>query len=175
MAKQLHVTKSLSDALRNVRDRLQQRIIWIDGVCIDQSESSLLERAAQVESMRVIFSNAQRVLAQLDHADTEVKKAFKVIRDLIAKLYISESGKARTVRALHDATSFFQLPFWRRVWILPEIILAKDLILMVGNKSITWRSFEDKFFPLVVHLDWMQKTTVEIQENRAQMLSIFCG
>jgi hypothetical protein len=53
------VTKNLESALRHLRERTSERILWVDAICINQSD--LEERLSQVERMAVVYQNAMEV------------------------------------------------------------------------------------------------------------------
>ncbi|KAI1199853.1 heterokaryon incompatibility protein-domain-containing protein [Nemania serpens] len=57
------VTKNLESALRHLRQSQDDRVLWIDAICINQD--NLAERAYQVNLMRRIYQIAYRVLIWL--------------------------------------------------------------------------------------------------------------
>ncbi|KAI0509646.1 heterokaryon incompatibility protein-domain-containing protein [Xylaria bambusicola] len=66
------VTRNLESALRRLRQSRGNRLLWIDAICINQDD--LAERAYQVNLMRHIYKNAERVLIWLgeDSEDSEL-------------------------------------------------------------------------------------------------------
>jgi hypothetical protein len=54
------VTKTIHDALRRVRSKVEQRTIWLDVISVDQS--NLQEKSAQAGLIREVFSRAKSVL-----------------------------------------------------------------------------------------------------------------
>ncbi|KAH6718779.1 heterokaryon incompatibility protein-domain-containing protein [Leptodontidium sp. MPI-SDFR-AT-0119] len=57
------VRANLYQALRHLRDKLYDRTIWIDAICINQED--LIERGAQVLLMSKIFSSVRQVIVWL--------------------------------------------------------------------------------------------------------------
>ena len=57
--KPFQVTTNLEKALRHLRDRTSERILWVDAICINQSDSE--EKHLQIQSMRKVYSNAVEV------------------------------------------------------------------------------------------------------------------
>jgi hypothetical protein len=53
------VTKNLENGLRYLRDRTLQRVLWVDAICINQSDID--ERSLQVQEMGHIYRGAARV------------------------------------------------------------------------------------------------------------------
>jgi len=62
----LDVTQSLKVALQHLRNEKEVRVLWIDAICINQSD--LIEREQQVENMREIYEKAVRILVWLGEA-----------------------------------------------------------------------------------------------------------
>jgi hypothetical protein len=70
IATQTHgVTENLYLALQHLRYRDEDRILWVDAICIDQSNSK--ERGHQVNQMRTIYTRADRVLIWLGPASDD--------------------------------------------------------------------------------------------------------
>jgi hypothetical protein len=59
----LHVTKNLKSALLYLRSRTEERLLWIDALCINQKD--LQERSQQVSIMRDIYRNASETVVWL--------------------------------------------------------------------------------------------------------------
>jgi hypothetical protein len=67
--RKLLVTKNCEDTLRQFRLEVADRILWIDGVCINQSSEAVLERNKQVALMRKVYSCAEQSLVWLGDID----------------------------------------------------------------------------------------------------------
>ena len=65
--KDILVTENCEELLRHFRpkDAGESRILWIDAICINQSESAIEERNHQVKLMGLVYSRALHVLAWL--------------------------------------------------------------------------------------------------------------
>ena len=135
----VQVTVNLEAALRELRRSIQSgthRLIWVDALCINQDD--LYERSYQVMQMGHVFPSAECVIAWLG-----------VPRDAMAAdhLFSFLRGELRGVseldrNALIDAAnSLYDLPFWKRVWIIQEIAKAKAVYLQFGWASIPWTRF----------------------------------
>ncbi|KAL2817710.1 heterokaryon incompatibility protein-domain-containing protein [Aspergillus cavernicola] len=61
------VTRNLAEALRNLRHRNQEIILWVDALCINPADDN--ERDAQISLMGPIYKNAQNVVAFLGTHD----------------------------------------------------------------------------------------------------------
>lgn len=65
-------TKNFVDALRALRFRGQQRIMWIDAICINQQDTQ--ERNQQVKKMAEIYRNSSATVAWLGSSAKESDK-----------------------------------------------------------------------------------------------------
>jgi hypothetical protein len=74
------VTTSLAVALRNLRDPSVSRNLWIDAICINQS--NIVEKSAQVVLMRQIYAGARSVLIWLGPEADGSSIAMKYLQDL---------------------------------------------------------------------------------------------
>ncbi|KAF1983614.1 hypothetical protein K402DRAFT_297997, partial [Aulographum hederae CBS 113979] len=59
----IQVTRNLHAALQHIRQESTDRILWIDALCIDQTNNA--EKSAQVQMMRNIYHSAARTLVWL--------------------------------------------------------------------------------------------------------------
>ncbi|KAI0419301.1 heterokaryon incompatibility protein-domain-containing protein [Xylaria grammica] len=75
------VTQSLESALRHLRRRKDDRVLWIDAICINQEDVD--ERAHQVNLMRHIYQNAHRVVAWLGESSDDSDRAFQFCERMI--------------------------------------------------------------------------------------------
>jgi hypothetical protein len=83
----LPITANCDGALRELRWTLKERHLWIDSICIDQTDGSIQERNIQVAMMGDIYEAASDVLVWLGPSDektTALLRHFKrlyLIRD----------------------------------------------------------------------------------------------
>jgi hypothetical protein len=66
-----HVTENLEIALRSLRSRDQERILWIDAISINQQDAT--EKSKQVLQMGQIYANAFKVLVWLGSSDEDIR------------------------------------------------------------------------------------------------------
>ncbi|EPE37069.1 hypothetical protein GLAREA_09232 [Glarea lozoyensis ATCC 20868] len=65
----IKITKNCEAALRRFRHHHETTVLWVDAICIDQS--NLVERSQQVLLMKVIYSKAEAVLVWLGEASSD--------------------------------------------------------------------------------------------------------
>lgn len=129
---QYYVRDNLYHALCGLRLKDSPRNLWVDAVCIDQG--SMQERAYQVGLMDFIYARAHTVLVWLG-AEIRYKEQLSV-----------KSFLCRGDRRFDD----FQLavckhPYWRRLWIIQEIVLARAIIICIGKDTKEWKEFVGSF------------------------------
>lgn len=111
----LPVTANLYAALLHLRDRLIERIIWVDAICIDQDNQT--ERAQQVESMAKIYCKANRVIVWLGEAAADSDQALKEIRVAADEESIRSSHNEGNQKAI---LALLQRKWFQRIWVRPQ-------------------------------------------------------
>lgn len=74
------VPTNVLQVLTELRGRETAKLLWIDVICIDQS--NLRERSQQVSIMRTVYSQAMKTVIWLGPADGDTTKAFDAIPQL---------------------------------------------------------------------------------------------
>ncbi len=82
----LHVTENCRDALHRLRLRFRTRSLWIDAICIDQTNRGLSERSFQIKLMGEIYQRAQRVIVWLGSGTEHIPQLFRLLY-LIGRLF----------------------------------------------------------------------------------------
>ncbi|KAG4027836.1 hypothetical protein MFRU_026g00180 [Monilinia fructicola] len=103
---------------------------WIDSLCINQDDDE--EKNFQVSIMGSIYESALWVASCLGTGET-----IGVIQSALT----SDDRDARLAR-IKIRQKFDQLPYFDRVWIKQEIILARDITLFYGLEKISWKTFD---------------------------------
>jgi hypothetical protein len=161
----LIVSLNLYEALRAVRFTDKPRVIWIDGLCIDQS--NVYERSDQIQLMRDIYAKASRVLIWLGAGSPEADSAIDFLEEIASGLDRKSrmkaalnlqsldgfefsrpttprctSGKASMRRGDWDAVdSLLRQRWFQRTWVLQEVAHATNATLICGKRSIPWKTF----------------------------------
>ncbi|KAJ8060921.1 hypothetical protein OCU04_010001 [Sclerotinia nivalis] len=141
------IRKNLYDALLQLRLVDEDRYLWIDALCIDQTNH--LERNRQVQVMQTIYRRAQRVILWLGPAKDDSDLAIEILQIMettrIGERQIVEST-TRNRKAWRAALlAFCQRSYWRRVWIMQEICLGQEYVVHCGGKSISGNTFDESF------------------------------
>jgi len=143
-------------------ERQETMWIWIDSLCINQRDND--EKANQVHMMRDIYSSALHVTAWLGDPSPESNLALAFVPELhsaIATLLVGDKSQLTvSFEALTRLPSceypsakwsalshFLDRPYFRRVWIIQEIVQASKITLICGDQRIDW---EPLVIPLMV-------------------------
>jgi len=129
---ELSVTTNLSLALQSLQELGLKTAIWIDSLCIDQSNTE--EKSEQVEMMANIYQSAEEVYSWLGPAsyDTDLAIAYMRRRHLQpTSRILLQAGRPRVDIAL---LKLVRMIYWQRTWILQEVALSKSTKILCGGQ-----------------------------------------
>ncbi|KAK5124750.1 hypothetical protein LTR85_001463 [Meristemomyces frigidus] len=161
------VTNSLHIALRRLRERGINGLLWIDALCIDQSNEA--EKTTQVSLMGDTFSAAVMVLMWLGTprtgfsdggvlgADKVAFNAVPILHALAGGVHVHELpcfpsrsqrqqlGVCRDRDASEDWSRVFQSrrawmssSWFTRTWTIQEVTKARRAVFLFGSRQISW-------------------------------------
>jgi hypothetical protein len=123
-------------------------LFWIDAICIDQGNIS--ERNHQVNLMKDIYVQATEVWVWLGAAEVEDQDKYDHVLDIIREQ--SRSGNATTVVEQLSEPDFvegllnlYHRPYWSRVWIVQEVLFAREVMVIAGHNWCSWNDLEKHF------------------------------
>lgn len=149
----LSIGPNLARALMRIRLGSKSRLLWVDAICINQRDED--ERSRQVQCMGDIYANASRVLVWIgESVRDEAAKCFELIRktnvlldDLYLRYQTVEDIPPDECQEIIHSTSpadwdmvrrFMESPWFTRVWVLPEVGLARSATIYYGRASLEW-------------------------------------
>ncbi|KAK4449010.1 heterokaryon incompatibility protein-domain-containing protein [Podospora aff. communis PSN243] len=180
----LLVTKNLSIALQNLRLPSKIRTLWVDAICINQS--NIPERNAQVQRMPRIYRLAHRVVIWIGPGSRQSKVAISTLSHLAAQVEVTRQGHTigdpdatekewyhnnhdlpypdHVWRAIHR---LFQRVWFTRVWVVQEVNLAgTKAIVQCGSDTIPWVMFRQAVLCLST------KYNIPSQDLRSEIATI---
>ncbi|KAL9613338.1 MAG: hypothetical protein Q9167_002099 [Letrouitia subvulpina] len=141
---EIPISKTLLLALHHLRlehKRAASRPkLWIDALCINQLDNE--EKSRQVAIMRDIYATALDVLAWVGEPDTTTVLAFDTLERFAADDGTTDGSK--TYQSLQDTAEermaamqlFLQRPYFGRMWIVQELLVARKATILCGLLSI---------------------------------------
>jgi hypothetical protein len=154
----LKVTTNLELALRYLRLVDKPRTIWVDAICIDQS--NIEERNRQIGIMKGIYSSCAVDLVWIGESNKDTQRAIDTVKRMksqnlqrltnrgMKNFGITGSDKLVSLSELdldkNDARGILRLlkypTLWERVWVMQEIACCPRAVLVVGNLTLPWET-----------------------------------
>ncbi|KAG4441595.1 hypothetical protein IFR05_002930 [Cadophora sp. M221] len=155
------VTLNLEAALRQIRAQLevgQCRRLWIDALCINQK--NIQERNLQVCRMKSIYKIADDVLVWLGPASRGgqsdraiqfweylaeqcthfAKDDFKDVTGYNETTAMLKQELSNDPTLRHTLSEFANREYWRRVWIIQEVAVARQIIVQCGALTTNFKT-----------------------------------
>ena len=133
--------------------------LWIDTVSINQSD--LTEKTHQVSIMGEIFSQAKQFLVWLGeaselsslgtgfaafNADPSYKTGTEILYESLKmyafREYLWQYEDENFDQAQEDYARIVSSDYWMRLWVVPEILLARDLRIILGKACVNSQYLE---------------------------------
>jgi hypothetical protein len=131
------ITANLKVILRALRHPHQERVLWIDAICIDQH--NVQERSHQVSRMNDIYSQAANVIIWLGEPLSDAALAFDFLQEFgrhhneLPSLPDEDRNTEQTARSVR---SLLTRSWWTRIWTAQEWILAGHTTLQSGQHTL---------------------------------------
>ncbi|KAI4092272.1 MAG: hypothetical protein LQ348_004100 [Seirophora lacunosa] len=151
---ELMVTPNLYAALSEIslNGAFSDSWFWIDAICINQDNAE--DKAVEVKRMNVIFANARSVLIWLGPAADDSDVAMEFLAGLNKILTLEPKDPEiiqhirRTTAPIMDSswnaiTKLYERRWFRRLWVIQEVALARHALVQCGKKILPWSVFTD--------------------------------
>jgi hypothetical protein len=106
---QVNVTSNCYSALRHLRKKLGKLKIWLDAICIDQSNAE--EKSKQIPLMGEIYSRAEWVYVWLGNGTVSTNRAMAFMTNAGLQRYHKRTGQGKLVS--HPYAAAWSLYFAR--------------------------------------------------------------
>lgn len=135
------VTRNLDSALRALRRATEERRLWVDALCINQSD--IAERNREVLRMREIYERAERVIIWLGEAgpDSELAVSHLALLNERFEYLVSKRLLWRALRILTSLAEF-------------SVNFVKFLFLILVRKCIAFTFLADLFLESMKEPRW---------------------
>jgi hypothetical protein len=154
------ITVNLHRALTRLRQQTEERILWVDALCIDQS--NLEERCIQVSQMQYVFRQASTVVVFLGEAWHGSDIAIDYMEMLARDPQLHYDPELEPHADCHglDAWSeqlfsylmqLFRLPWFQRTWTVQEFVLAQDVDFVCRDRILRGTDLRDFMSNVVIH------------------------
>lgn len=138
------ITMNLYVALQCLRRTDEPLTMWIDAICINQSDTN--ERSAQVRLMRNIYEGARQVVSWLGLPRLDLGLVTELLNeldrdedgDLNASSIIQSAFDHTQLEKWRSVLQLFGFGYWKRVWIMQEVVCARKITLHCGHNALPW-------------------------------------
>lgn len=136
----IKIRKTLHRFLGCLCSRFGTIIVWLDAHCINQKD--VKERSWQVSLMGDIYESAENVYAWLGHGDADPEYALEQVTELRLR---GELNPQHMQSLRQYLPQLFLRPYWNRVWVIQEAVLAKKFWLLYGHQMAIWEDVVTAF------------------------------
>ncbi|KAL0930512.1 ankyrin and het domain protein [Colletotrichum truncatum] len=204
---EVSITENLYNCLRRVRLEDRPRNVWADALCINQADKA--EKQAQVMLVHDIYVGSRRTLAYLGEEADGSKEAMELIEkywrvnipnplNAGARAFLEDlqgepvpdapTGAEAELPAEGDekwlaVSRFWNRAWFKRVWIVQEFILARDVLMICGDKTVNWAQLwpatialeepESPPWPLIDEKGDEVESAADLMANMAQRLRFY--
>jgi hypothetical protein len=127
-----NIRENLWQALNQLRREEEERVLWIDALCINQT--NILERNHQVAQISSIYSSCSRCVAWIGTGPTfgvnETEMNDEIVMSFIRRHSFDLNAPpnytdtmARGERTFDHFEIFCQKAYWNRLWIVQELLM----------------------------------------------------
>ncbi|KAK4060261.1 uncharacterized protein Triagg1_10811 [Trichoderma aggressivum f. europaeum] len=137
------VTANLYAFLENYQEAGQGVDLWIDAICVNQSD--LLEKNHQIPMMNLIYAAARALIIWLGESSSDSDLALEWINHLGSA---SPYDKMPNIpnKAWQAIQSLLERPWWKRIWIVQELtagamgLKLEKASILCGHTRVSWMS-----------------------------------
>jgi Heterokaryon incompatibility protein (HET) len=134
---ELRITPNLASALQCFGSLSSWKRIWVDAVCIHQSND--VEKSSQIPLMTDIYRGASRVMVWLGGQQGDIR----LLRAIVSASRQVNAGVAKLNHEQlellkQQLTQLTQFPWFKRRWIIQELILNPTVSFCCGHIELSW-------------------------------------
>lgn len=142
------IPRNLDAALRQLRHPTEVTTLWADAICINQDENEP-EKNQQVAMMGSTYGQASSTVIWLGPEADNSDLAMDTISHLYRQRIWEISDNTLTTDHFEAIATLCRREWWTRVWMIQELLLSPNPIVMCGTKSAPIEAF--------IHLDDLRR------------------
>jgi hypothetical protein len=139
----LQVAPIVQDLLYHLGSYQHDRLLWIDAICINQGDNA--EKDVQIGLMRDVYRRAASVIVWLDGVEDPWMARRMLAGIWHEYVYGTTESCVEMVRTYSEPSAeagwmqlmnLFAHPWFCRVWIIQEIVLAKTAVVLASEQPL---------------------------------------
>ncbi|RTE79649.1 hypothetical protein BHE90_005891 [Fusarium euwallaceae] len=143
--------------LRYLRPWRGIRMVWVDAICINQED--MQERGDQVAKMGQLYTGCFQVFLWLGDDIAFRRPGIYPPRLPLHELENLEELQLPSKKERVNIRSLFERRYFRRVWIIQELILPPRIAIPIGDKVFWVDPFTATHFERLPSRDWLWEQT----------------
>lgn len=168
------IRENLWHCLHILREQCQHIPLWVDAISINQND--VVEKSQQVSIIGTIFRAAGTTRVWLGEAADDSDAVMDAMTRGCESTFIMHADKNHTgqtsrrqPQSLANAVdlqsrsrdkapnykswrAMLIRPYWRRTWIIQELMLSKNLLIHCGKRRVSWERFHLYCSEVIEHL-----------------------
>lgn len=139
----LEVQQDLATALRWLRLTDSPRLLWVDAICINQTDEA--EKSIQIQNMFTLFYRAEKgTVAWLGEKRECGVEAFRFLQESSMDQRHRRECVPGLVYILKGIHILCQRRWFRRTWVRQEVYAARTLCIQVQDETMAWDDFTER-------------------------------
>ncbi|CAN9211033.1 unnamed protein product [Alternaria alternata] len=159
------VGTNLFQALQDIRSPDESIVIWVDAICIDQTDN--IEKSHQVSHMGLVYRLRERVyiwLGSPGDSDLVRSNPFAVVEHFAAEKHLYElpgyhkdkstntwrldTNNAESISIWEGFGLVAKSPWWHRAWTVQEAVLPDQAVVICGSRCVApgFKTFSEVSF-----------------------------
>ena len=151
----LSIHENLWLALQRLRHQTEEQVLWIDAICINQTENA--EKTVQVPLMLRLFHKVESVFIWLCEESGDSSAAFDLTSRIVAAAAVELTSSPTDTKQVFKAEDLGRLalpeysnpawkaldglfcrPWFSRVWVIQEVTVARSTLVVCGPSHCQW-------------------------------------
>lgn len=172
--KRFYVRPNLDKALRYLRHKKKMVVLWVDAICIDQSDE-IKEKPAQIAKMKHIYNKASNVCIWLgdgksdkdEDRSEDFNNAMEFSRTILSLKNFEKLLNQEYSKSWSDLLDLMRCTWFSRRWVIQEIALAREATVHCGTQCVSWQDFADAIGLFDLNFDTIRELFAHSQHHNA--------